>query len=231
VYDRTLLPKREPKRPIGLSCMEMLSVGPQAAIRTTLKMSAVSQWCPSVRNESCLFLSSDFSTSFSSETYLFRPCFSVVFALFDDLRLPLSPAGLSLCPEALKPARHCPLSSAMAESSLPRHRQAIRSTLSSPNDVIPLRAFSPGFAQRPRPIVETQLATSTPSCDNYLFQAPRRKADAPDSHARSYGGNASDAKGQWVSISICSCPLARSMHHSGVSHAERVARSDPTGAV
>jgi ankyrin repeat protein len=70
-------------------------------VRTTLKMSAVSQWCPSVRNESCLFLSSDFSTSFSSETYLFRPCFTVVFAVFDDLRLSLSPAGLSLCPAAL----------------------------------------------------------------------------------------------------------------------------------
>jgi hypothetical protein len=32
VYARTLLPKREPKRPIGLSCMEMLSMGPQAAM-------------------------------------------------------------------------------------------------------------------------------------------------------------------------------------------------------
>jgi hypothetical protein len=64
-----------------------------SVVRTTLKIYAVSHWCPSVCNESFLFLSSDPLASSPSKTYLSRICFNVVFALLDDLRLPLSTLG------------------------------------------------------------------------------------------------------------------------------------------
>jgi hypothetical protein len=88
--------------PLGLFHMLISCAKPRSGraltIRTTLKMSAVSQWCPSVRNENNLFLSSDSSTSSPSETYLFKRCFNVVFSLLDaNLRLPLSTARLLFC--------------------------------------------------------------------------------------------------------------------------------------
>jgi hypothetical protein len=175
-------------------------------VRTTLKMSAVSQWCPSVRNESCLFLSSDFSTSFSSETYLSRPCFSAVFALFCDLRLPLSPAGRLLCPVALKPARHCPpsIQILLAHSLCPGdrrpeytpyktscHRQWLKPAFRDIFNYFKLTQrchyvarFLAWLCSAPA----TQLPTSPPPCDNYLFEAPpppcrKALADAPDLRA------------------------------------------------
>jgi hypothetical protein len=77
-------------------------------VRTTLKIYAVSQWCPSVCNESFLFLSSVHFASYSSETCLSRSCFSVVFAFLEDLRLSLSTAGLLFSLPLLRPDRHCP---------------------------------------------------------------------------------------------------------------------------
>jgi hypothetical protein len=60
-----------------------------------------------------------------------------------------------------------------------------------------------------------------------LFQVLRQTADTLDLRAR-YGGCADDAKDKSDLINTHALNFARGMHHSEVSHAERVARIELT---
>jgi hypothetical protein len=101
-------------------------------------------------------------------------------------------------------------------------------TLSSPNDVILLRPFYP------RALLSAQCALPLdlypPQCLRVMsLPGSPPKCGRAETFALT-GGSADDTKGniKWDLINTSSCLLARRVYRSDVSHAERVARSDPT---